>query len=103
MKTQNPTAINHTPGPWMIFESGDIASAAVRTPDHLVIKSGTVKGQTIAVAMANAKLIAAAPELLESLKIAEAWLNNLRVELRDGGSDDMAKIRAAIAKATAKD
>ena len=54
----------HTPGPWMIFPSGDIGSAAVRTPEHTVINAGSVKGDSIQTAMSNAKLIAAAPELL---------------------------------------
>lgn len=58
----------HTPGPWMIFENGDIGSAAVRTPEHTVIKSGTVKGATIGEAMANAQLIAAAPDMLQRLR-----------------------------------
>jgi hypothetical protein len=58
----------YTPGPWMIFEGGDIGSASVRRPDTVVIRSGTVKGQTIGEAMANARLIAAAPELFEALR-----------------------------------
>ncbi len=55
----------HTPGPWMIFPDGDIGSASVRRPDTTVIRAGTIKGETIGVAMANARLIAAAPDLLE--------------------------------------
>ena len=58
----------HTPGPWMIFEGGDIGSASVRLPETTVIKSGTVKGETIGSAMCNARLIAAAPELLAALR-----------------------------------
>lgn len=84
----------HTPGPWMIFEGGDIGSAAVRTPEHTVIKAGTVKGETIGVAMQNAKLIAAAPELLEACKgllemVPAQYLDSIVCE----------DARAAIAKA----
>lgn len=45
---------------------------------------------------ANARLIAAAPKLLEALKIADAQLCNMRDSLYDEGK---AKIRAAIAAA----
>lgn len=59
----------HTPGPWRIYEDGMIGSASVRRfPDMTVLQPGTVKGETIGVAMANARLIAAAPLLLHALK-----------------------------------
>lgn len=57
-----------TPGPWMIFEGGTIGSASVRSPSTIVLNAGSVKGDTIGTAMMNARLIAAAPELLEWLK-----------------------------------
>lgn len=81
----------HTPGPWMIFQSGNIGSAEVRTPVHLVIASGNVKGENIETAMANARLIAAAPELLEAL---DNLVNTPEVRI-----EDMQQARAALAKA----
>lgn len=92
----------HTPGPWMIYPGGDIASAAVRTPSHTVIKSGNVKGDTIGAAMKNAKLIAAAPELLEACK----WLENYvacccPMSKGSGDYEGLTLARDAIAKATA--
>jgi hypothetical protein len=58
----------HTPGPWRIYEGGQIGSASVRRfPAMTVLNSGTVKGETIGVAIANARLIAAAPDLLAHL------------------------------------
>jgi hypothetical protein len=93
----------HTPGPWMIYGDGKIGSASVRRfPDMTVIQPGTVKGETIATAMANARLIAAAPDLLEAIQDFEAWasevigMNAESMSLRNLFLD---KARAAIAKA----
>lgn len=75
----------HTPGPWMIYDDGTIASAAVRTPDHTVLLPGTVKGATIGEAMENARLIASAPELAHRANEwadmacnGIQWLRNIR-------------------------
>lgn len=67
----------HTPGPWMIFNGGDIGSAAVRRPETIVVKAGAVKGVTIGQAMKNARLIAAAPELLEACQDAANQLRTI--------------------------
>jgi hypothetical protein len=64
----DPMIIEPTPGPWMIFEGGDIGSASVRSPSTTVLNAGSVKGATIGTAMMNSRLIAAAPELLKWLK-----------------------------------
>lgn len=61
----------------MIFNGGDIGSAAVRRPETIVIKAGTVKGETIGEAMKNALLIAAAPELLEACQDAANQLRTV--------------------------
>jgi hypothetical protein len=84
----------HTPGPWMIFPGGDIGSASVRRPDTVVIRSGTVKGETIGSAMTNARLIAAAPELLEACKrIMHVYNEGWRMDPSDASA-----VRDAIAK-----
>lgn len=88
---------NHTPGPWMIYDDGDIASASVRVPEHTVLRSGSVKGATIGEAMANAKLIAAAPSLLAALQD----LIMLAAQHRGkAAADSVARARAAIKAAT---
>lgn len=51
----------------MIFPGGDIGSASIRRPDTVVIRSGTVKGETIGQAMANARLIVKAVNCHEEL------------------------------------
>lgn len=96
----------HTPGPWMIFDDGDIGSASVRTPDTTVVRSGTVKGQTIGEAMSNARLIAAAPELLAALRAISAMDAITTVgsdsQVRDYLYAAVNAARAAIAKAEGK-
>lgn len=61
--------MNHTPGPWRVINSdmvvgheGQLVADCERTPHCERPASPTVE------AMANAHLIAAAPELLEALK-----------------------------------
>lgn len=61
-----------TPGPWMIFGNGDIGSAAVRIPETIVLRAGSVKGQTIGEACQNARLIARAPEMADQIARLEA-------------------------------
>lgn len=97
----------HTPGPWFTFANG----ACVGGPaGHLGNPSGADTAgiahcgmalRTHSEVQANAALIAAAPELLEALKLALRDLN--------GGSDSLTATehkqafhmaRAAIAKAT---
>lgn len=90
----------HTPGPWTIFQDGSIRSASVRRPGTTVTLPGTVKGESIAVAMRNARLIAAAPALLEALKAAleasgcdgdlcaHKWHEDARKAIADAEGDD---------------
>lgn len=93
----------HTPGPWMVFD--EIDRSCIRRPGvdaagiSIVCYGGGmlgdhagVHGQTTAEAWANARLIAAAPELLEACKKATTCAS-----IPD---EVMQIIRAAIAKAT---
>ncbi|MFL5243170.1 MAG: hypothetical protein ACJ8FY_13780 [Gemmataceae bacterium] len=50
-------------------------------------------------AEANANLIAAAPDLLEALKMAVRWLEVIPIEHRKGASGPLAICRGVIAKA----
>lgn len=102
--TQPPTAqaqSQHTPGPWTpkghVWQHNlDCWTRPVYTADHRVAQ--TAMALTRDECEANARLIAAAPEMLEALVgLMEAW---------DGAkslldlSERIPAIRAAIAKAT---
>lgn len=94
MATTTTERPRHTPGPWTIFENGDIGSASVRTPDTLVIAAGQVRGATIGEAMANARLIAAAPELLAACEEFVRKVESGKARSRRS----YAEMKAALAK-----
>ena len=77
--------IKHTPGPWHVANGIQIRSARHQIAKVWMMRNG--EGN------ANAKLIAAAPDLLE---FAKEWLD------RQGSDENYmtAKARAAIAKVT---
>jgi hypothetical protein len=103
--------MKHTKGEWVVgygdtVEYGMVFGVGLNTtPDWTVVcvlsPAHTVNDQDIA----NARLIAAAPELLEALKVAEKKLEELENAV-SGGDDEVyvegaiLTARAAIAKAT---
>lgn len=104
----------HTPGPWHIFQSGayfgvDAGSdSGMEKDDKTIIAYGDdgdditgVRGETYEEMVANAKLIAAAPELLEALQ----YLMSYEVMVGKPAYEEMpypivTRIQAAIKKAT---
>jgi hypothetical protein len=90
----------HTPGPWFAQESiRDGWYICARNVEHIVVDSHDVGGFYGAIIKdADARLIAAAPELLEALE------NLLKVHEGEGGTQRHAGdiARAAIAKAKGK-
>ncbi len=103
------SAAKHTPGPWYVskrnplrvIESGPraLTLATVGTNGHGVTAEGAQ-----AEAEANARLIAAAPELLDALRDAmqavEVFHGPIAWEVFRDHSPEMKRWRAAIAKAT---
>ena len=97
-------ADKHTPGPWNIGSSDlPVSRMSIHCKGHkdschstvaLMVSRGAI-GISHDEEFANARLIAAAPDLLEALKGLMA-LSDHRVDLRDAAKD----ARAAIAKAT---
>ena len=99
----------HTPGPWKTFQT-DIAIgvesdrsdvAWIYHPTHGLLYTA----RSVEEDRANARLIAASPDLLESLrtttKMLQEWIDNQPPyddALRD--REALAKAKAAIAKAT---
>lgn len=94
----------HTPSPWTVVPSSDGVSSQARTSDG---RFSIYLGSTGAPAeewQANARLIAAAPELLDALRRAERVMTD--ADLDHEPADDEARltldaVRAAIAKAEA--
>lgn len=88
----------HTPGPWRDGQAGNLR---VYGPDGMGEHSGLIA--EVFKSRANARLIAAAPDLLEALRGARQTileLVNARYSEAEGSDDDwMAEIDAAIAKA----
>jgi hypothetical protein len=106
----------HTPGPWIAFPSNTRwisgafdpifknglwhvvpASKPERLPICTVDYADDHHEPTREKAEADARLIAAAPDLLEALQGLVAWADELR---RQNPEEDLRKARAAIAKAT---
>ncbi len=102
----------HTPGPWRAvrngsfwqfngadgFQIGDVAaSLCLRNRGN-----GPVEAEDWATSEANARLIAAAPELLEALRDAALQLESVATKFGEPGSGNtiIIKARVAIAKAT---
>lgn len=99
----------HTPGPWFVW--GPFIGPRLAPDSGIHVKVARIAGhETDADAVANARLIAAAPELLEAL--AEARIA-VAADLEDAQSDEgrfqsfeqvfaerLARVDAAIAKAT---
>lgn len=99
----------HTPGPWKIdryHPSRSPFGISRDTGDAMqnksVINSGGFARKATDEAEANARLIAAAPDLLEALTLLHNNLAEYQVLNKLGGYDnhDMKMARAAIAKAT---
>ena len=98
----------HTPGPWAVSTQGvgfevdsadgwQVAQAQQRHEDG--------RGKEATMRLANARLIAAAPELLEALIEASEWVSEYVSQMRaytisDEAAKSLRRIRAAIAKAT---
>ena len=81
----------HTPGPWLV---GYAVRGAFQIEDEygMVLCTRNYWDNNAEASEANARLIAAAPDLLAMLKVAQLWLDI-------DGRYDMQGINAVIAKA----
>lgn len=98
------TANKHTPGPWHVGFADDSGPGYITTFDSglVVVRGGYANGLKFgAIRKSDARLIAAAPELLEALNMVFARLKEIEIcndisiphELKESA-------RAAIEKAT---
>jgi hypothetical protein len=83
----------HSPGPWHYQQKSDVYTHIVRADKHRFICQLSHHPE----AEANARLIAAAPELLEALKSATFAL--ALIAQADGNESYLEVAHAAIAKA----
>lgn len=101
--SQSPCNAKHTPGPWRpnggLVETRDGIALGIATA--CPVKVGYAPKDD-AERLANARLIASAPELLEALKGLESWLGAFLDRGEQLGNLDMRSVaaaRAAILKA----
>lgn len=93
--TDTPTA-THTPGEWRVEYDG---------PSLPIVVAGRHPLEIIALVRTDdkdARLIAAAPDLLAALEVASRWIDHVEHahrEIQPMTSEDATLIRAAIAKA----
>ena len=93
----------HTPGPWKLNTDGDTgmndSGCILDSIGHVIVTDiyGTFKnGRTTGEAEANARLIAAAPDLLVAVEMAEDYIQHIRPKVP---AWYVQTIKAAIAKA----
>ena len=89
--TPGPWAYHNTPTPFIYVNAGGLPICQIYT--------STAHGQSMGEQFANARLIAAAPELLEALKACAAVCAGETTNKR-GLISALEQARAAIAKAT---
>lgn len=91
----------HTPGPWHLglSQSGRRFVYSSRGEQPLMPNVKLNKTGVTREMEANARLIAAAPEMLEALKSAENFVDDHSEESYAAGQTLLARIRAAISKA----
>lgn len=99
--------MSHTPGPWTLLDDQTFSTLGdKRVAGANKISPAIVFGGLGEETEANARLIAAAPELLEALKEVTDWLASQRdFELNNALPEEYAAVenaRAVIAKAEAR-
>ena len=95
----------HTPGPWVVNGAGVDFRELVRFPSGVIVSCKSKKGYDIE----TARLIAAAPDMYEALKVAlgfvAAFAGYYQVAYETGSDyhpkhkEAIAQVRAALAKA----
>jgi hypothetical protein len=102
--TASAQTASHTPGPWRMVEEGGVAyvlNHGDRAPQGIISITLKGAGMNYSEAFANARLIAAAPDMLEVLKLVLQWAKAVPHPYRE--FDFITKARAVIAAATASD
>lgn len=98
--------VNHTPGPWSTKEGHDVIIKMQITGHELIASCGVkwlTKNGKYQEACANARLIAAAPELLEACKQARTHYKALFTQTSWKDSGILELIEKAIEKAEGRE
>lgn len=102
-----PETEKHTPGPWELFQGGSDYYPGIQADNLSVVVWGEegenegIQGHTHQEALANATLIAAAPELLQALEELTKYAASLNGAMWRFDDQPVAKqARAALAKAS---
>lgn len=90
------TEINYTPGPW-VYDPNDRDDLIVKAGSSKVCEVTDNRAFTLQQCQANAKLIAAAPDLLNAAYLA---INALKLYTNGKAVDAFVKLNDAITKAT---
>ena len=88
----------HTPGSW-ITDTEAIFSESGRKIAKIVGANSTETDEEFVEIEANAHLMAAAPQILEALEMADELIDQLIIDNTDNYAEERAKIRAAIVAA----
>lgn len=99
---------HHTPGPWIIEENASHYPFVMAEDNNVVAalfeNDGSLYyGRSHEETIANTKLIAAAPDLLEALDYVQKVISNIDawwIDIPDKGGFDISIIKSAIKKAT---
>lgn len=100
------TQFKGTPGPWRVSEKrGDLIDIRHENNEpgamSLNLAQVVARQSWLKEAEANARLIAAAPELLEALQdVISTWVDEDMADITDAEEQSLIKALAAIAKAT---
>lgn len=84
--------VQHTPGPWTAFRHGEVRGPNAVTVAAAYTPANEPRGARVPVRQANARLIAAAPDLFVAL-------GALLAAAREAPEDVREQARAALAKA----
>jgi len=101
------TKAKHTPGPWIATDVPHVQTDTARVGFLTTVADCRIGGHSHDEMVANAHLIASAPDLLKQLEDAAHWLKDLSLIARREGNTGLAtrvteqasKAYAAIAKA----
>ena len=91
----------HTPGPWKLIEQGDANMYGMVTAGNRWIINFQQNGELMSeTELANARLMAAAPELLEALISAKNLIGSFRLKKDPPSQQVWEQIESVIKKAT---